>query len=62
VLSPVDRVSAAFIVLYTIVYASISIALGQVGEGGLSSNRRRQIDGTTGAMVLIAAGFMAAAS
>lgn len=51
--------SAVFIFWCMVVYSAVSLALGRIGKGELSGKRRRQMDGAAGAMVLLAAGFMA---
>ncbi len=54
--------SATFMVLCSLVYAAIGMALGRVGSAGLKGDRRRLMDGMAGGMILGAAGFMALAS
>ncbi|EIK53240.1 lysine exporter protein [Stutzerimonas stutzeri TS44] len=53
--------SAVFMFWCALVYSAIALALGRAGNDTLSERRRRQIDGGAGAMVLLAAGFMALA-
>lgn len=53
--------SAVFIFWCGVIYSATSFGLGKVSKGGLSARRRRQIDGTAGMMVLIAAVVMAVA-
>jgi threonine/homoserine/homoserine lactone efflux protein len=55
--------SATFIFWCAVVYSTMCVALSAIGAkgGGLSATRRRLIDGGAGALILTAAGFMAAA-
>jgi threonine/homoserine/homoserine lactone efflux protein len=53
--------SAIFIALCGIVYTSVSLGTAVVGRnGGFSDCRRRWVEGTAGALLLIAAGRLAA--
>ncbi|MDR6635663.1 threonine/homoserine/homoserine lactone efflux protein [Phyllobacterium sp. 1468] len=53
--------SAIFIALCGIVYASMSLGIAAVGRnGGFSDCRRRWVEGTAGALLLMAAGRLAA--
>lgn len=54
--------SVAFMFWCSCVYAVLSVVIGQTNKRQLSEKHRRQIDGAAGAMLLIAAGFMAIAS
>ncbi len=51
--------SAVFMAWCTVIYSLVGIGLGRLGAQGLSSARRRLVDGTAGALILLAAGFMA---
>lgn len=51
--------SGVFMGWCTLIYSLVGIGLGRLGTRGLSSARRRLVDGTAGALILLAAGFMA---
>lgn len=51
--------SAIFMFWCAIVYSGVCLALDRVGAAGLSDTRRRVMDGGAGALILMAAGFMA---
>lgn len=55
--------SAAFIFWCAVVYTLVCIVLSGLSTqgGGLSDRRRRVIDGGAGAMILLAASFIASA-
>lgn len=50
--------SATFMFWCAVVYSVMCLILGRLDTGCLKVSRRRVIDGTAGAMILIAAGFM----
>ncbi|WP_433735824.1 LysE family translocator [Pseudomonas putida] len=53
--------SAIFMFWCVVVYSAISIALGRIGKEKFTDKRRRQVDGTAGGMILLAAVFMSGA-